>query len=101
MTFPHITTGLFLLIVAMGAAAQGGGFVAGIQPDRRPDSFPRVAQVPQRDLAVALRGIDGGTSDAFGWLASQGAWFTPFTRPGMTGPYDLRGWHAERKSGAR
>ncbi len=24
---------------------------------------------------------------------SQGEWYTPFSRPGMPGPYDLRGWH--------
>ena len=31
------------------------------------------------------------------FLADQGAWYTPFTHPGMPGYYDLRGMHVSRK----
>jgi hypothetical protein len=26
-------------------------------------------------------------------MEHQGGWYTPFTRPGMTGPYDIRHLH--------
>jgi len=29
----------------------------------------------------------------FRFLEDQQAWYTPFTQPGMTGAYDIRGWH--------
>ena len=28
-----------------------------------------------------------------GFLEDQGNWYTPFNHPGMTGRYDIRGWH--------
>jgi hypothetical protein len=27
------------------------------------------------------------------FLEDQGNWYTPFNRPGMLPPYDIRGWH--------
>lgn len=33
------------------------------------------------------------------FLADQGAWYTPFTRPNLKGRYDLRGFHAAAGEG--
>jgi hypothetical protein len=40
-----------------------------------------------------LHGVSSPIPESLKFLNDQGAWFNPFTRPGMTGPYDLRGWH--------
>jgi len=34
------------------------------------------------------------------WAKDQGGWFNPFVYPGMTGRYDLRGWHENLRSGS-
>lgn len=45
---------------------------------------------------VAEHGITAPTPEAIkSFLKDQGAWYTPFSRPGMTGPYDIRGWHSQ------
>lgn len=45
---------------------------------------------------VATHGIEQPVPDHIKhFLKDQGAWYTPFSRPGMTGPYDIRGWHAQ------
>ena len=69
--------------------------VAGTQPDRRPEGAP-VAVAPTKDQAWytrALRGVEGPPPPSLRWLEDQGGWYTPFYRPGMTGPYDIRGLH--------
>lgn len=84
---------LLLLQWAGVAVAADPVFVSGLRPDRRPEGFPSISVSPPVDVAAALTGIPAADPAAFGWLASQGAWFTPFVRPGMPGPYDVRGWH--------
>jgi len=68
--------------------------IAGLTPHVRPVGAPRLVDfVPAEGWhAQALRGIEG-TPPPLRFLADQGAWYTPFDRPGMPGPYDLRGWH--------
>ncbi len=41
----------------------------------------------------ALTGISKPYPYSIRFLEDQGNWNTPFNRPGMTGRYDLRGWH--------
>jgi len=43
--------------------------------------------------AQALRGVEKPIPPSLRFLEDQGAWFTPFNRPGMRGRYDLRGMH--------
>ena len=43
--------------------------------------------------AQALSGVVEPYPYSLRFLEDQGGWFTPFTKPGMTGPYDIRGWH--------
>lgn len=70
--------------------------IAGVARDRRPAAAPTV-RVYVKDAAwysAALRGVEQPYPASLRFLEDQGAWFTPFLRPGMTGPYDIRGWHA-------
>lgn len=84
--------GLFPLFPALA----GPPPVAGLAPDRRPPGAPVLTQGPSQEaLAKGMHGISRPLPPGLGFIASQGAWHTPFTRPGMTGPYDLRGWHTE------
>jgi hypothetical protein len=84
-----------LIACAAGAAAQTGGYVAGLQPDRRPDAAPQLAEVARtpQQLAHALYGIEAPIPGNVALIAATGNWWVPLRHPGMTGPYDLRGWH--------
>ena len=71
-------------------------FVAGTAPDQRPPSAPHLAtfnQTPET-LAKATAGISQPLPPTLKFLNDQGAWYTPFNRPGMPGLYDIRGLHA-------
>lgn len=92
--------GLLLVASAHSVAADGAGFVSGLQPDRRPAGFAAVRAesiVPAQQLA---RGIEGFSAAQFAWFAHQGPWYTPFGSPGGTGPYDFRRLHATDKVAA-
>ena len=87
---------LFSFISAIPAAAQQGPAIAGLHPDVRPAGAPVLAAVTRDDawFQAALFGVAPPAPESLRWLADQGEWFTPFIHAGMTGPYDLRGWHA-------
>lgn len=93
----------FCLVVLslLGLCLQSTAFagqppVAGLAPDRRPEGAP-VPTHPPTDATRArgLHGVATPLPPGLDFMAHQGAWHTPFTQPGMTGPYDIRGWHAE------
>lgn len=67
--------------------------MAGLAPYQRPATAPIQKADPPPDRQRALRGIPAPIPGSLDFLAQQGGWFTPFIHPGMTGPYDLRGWH--------
>lgn len=67
--------------------------VAGLAPHQRPVNAPALKSDPVLDAKRALHGVSAPIPDSLKFLDVQGGWFTPFTHPGMTGPYDLRGWH--------
>jgi hypothetical protein len=70
--------------------------IAGLEPSHRPEGAPVIREV-QRDadwFAQALTGISQPYPASLRFLEDQGNWYTPFNRPGMTGRYDIRGWHA-------
>lgn len=89
---------LLLSLPAGLLCAAEPAFVAGLQPDRRPPGAPVISRFepPPNWQQQALRGIPG-KPDGLGFLASQGAWHTPFNQPGMPPPYDLRGLHGKGK----
>lgn len=70
--------------------------VGGITPDQRPQEFPVVTAtgLTPAGEAMALYGVKQPYPPSLKWLNDQGGWYTPFIHPGMTGPYDIRHWHA-------
>jgi len=95
-----LAAALTVLIAFCGAnmvvhAAPSHSFpVAGLTPYQRPANAPVLTTNPVLDPKQALHGVSAPIPDSLKFLGNQGRWFTPFTHPGMTGPYDLRGWHA-------
>ncbi len=86
-------TGLFFLQPASLAIAQE--YVAGTKPDQRPEGAPVIRFHTQSTEwhERALRGVSLPYPRTLSFLDNQGAWFNPFQHPGMTAPYDLRGYH--------
>ncbi|MES9899196.1 MAG: hypothetical protein ABW148_09250 [Sedimenticola sp.] len=68
---------------------------AGLTPDKRPQEAPVISEVNHNQAwkKSALKGIDKPYPGSLSFLDDQGNWYTPFTRPGMVGPYDIRGLH--------
>lgn len=92
---------LFLL-TGLPLAAMGEDFIAGLEPGVRPAGAPVLVEYP-KDAAwyrLALTGLKPPHPASLRFLEDQGAWHTPFNRPGMTGPYDLRHWHVPAICGA-
>ena len=69
---------------------------AGLRPFERPQDAPVITDVRKGGAwyAKALKGVERPYPMSLRFLDDQGAWFTPFTHPGMTGPYDVRSLHA-------
>lgn len=85
-----------ILTVTMAAPAWAAGeFIAGLQPDRRPEGAPRITSVlhPRSWYEHALTGIAPPYPHSLFFLDAQGDWYSPFVVPGMVGRYDIRGWH--------
>lgn len=92
----HVAMGVIALGLVTSAAAEPVFFIAGMAPSERPAGAPVIdtfSQTPEW-RSLALHGVIEPVPQSLSWLEDQGAWFTPFIHPGMTGPYDLRGWHA-------
>lgn len=71
--------------------------VAGVTPYQRPENAPLITQVSKSNdwYENALHGVDAPYPASLRFLENQGNWYTPFTRKGMTGRYDLRKWHTK------
>lgn len=105
VSVPRRTLVLFTLaLVGLAqpwAMADDEGFVAGVEPSRRPDGAPKQTVVV-KDAAWyrhALTGISQPYPASLRFLEDQGNWYSPFLRPGMTGPYDIRNWHQPATAG--
>jgi len=100
--FLSITMLLFasVPVVAQGASNATSSYpVAGVHPDQRPEGAPVIREVQRtKDWEKRFyKGISKPYPPHLG-AADQGMWYSPFSRPGMTGPYDLRGWHQTGKA---
>lgn len=75
--------------------------IAGLAPDARPADAPRLETFAKGAAwyRQALTGISQPYPHSLRFLEDQGAWYTPFTVPGMTGPYDIRNWHRPALAG--
>ncbi len=69
--------------------------IAGITPHSRPNGAPVINNINKDNswYKHALQGISAPYPRSLQFLEDQGNWYTPFTRPGMLGPYDIRGFH--------
>lgn len=72
--------------------------IAGVTPDQRPAGAPVILEFvkPKGWEQQFTYGVTAPYPASLSWRADQGAWFTPFNHPGMTGRYDLRGWHSKK-----
>ncbi len=84
------------------ALAQSDYPIAGVQPDERPENAPSITKVEKEAgwYQKALTGLEPPYPRSFQFLEDQGNWYTPFNQPGMTGPYDIRGWHSANRDSA-
>ena len=94
----HCIAGAIVAVLMFDAAAAlAESFpIAGVNPSQRPQGAPVVTEF-QKDAAWyqrALTGLSKPYPASFRFLEDQGAWWTPFNRPGMLPPYDIRGWHS-------
>ena len=100
LDFPRLALLLALPLsnVAICASESGAGFIAGTKPSQRPVGAPVITEFvkPEGWYTQALHGVERPYPSSLRFLEDQGAWHTPFNRPGMPDPYDLRGWHADR-----
>lgn len=90
-----------LCLVSAGAAfAQST--LSGLQPDRRPVNAPTLKEhtLSPEQLKGYLHGVTDPVPANVQDVAQTGNWFVPLRKPGMTGPYDIRNWHARSKSDA-
>lgn len=88
-------TGVSLLLLFLGLATPAASlaYLAGTQPDRRPPA-PKVRSHPSLTPEKDLKGVNAPFPPSLKKaIASQGGWHTPLTTAGMTGPYDIRGYH--------
>ena len=99
---PVIVT-LAALLAAAPVNLFADEFIAGTEPSLRPVGAPVLASFTKNAdwYRTALSGIEAPPYPfSLRFLEDQGAWYTPFNRPGLTGPYDIRNWHDSAYGGA-
>lgn len=87
-----------MLSVGLAApAVSEAPFIAGVDPAERPAGAPVITQMSKTPAwyELALYGVSAPYPATLRFLEDQGNWFNPFLHPGMTGPYDIRGWHSQ------
>ncbi|MES9868337.1 MAG: hypothetical protein ABW082_00235 [Sedimenticola sp.] len=83
------------MLMLVASSVHANHPIAGLEPSQRPAGAPVIEWV-RHDKAwyqKALTGVQQPYPRSLYFLDNQGDWYTPFNHPGMTGPYDLRGWH--------
>jgi hypothetical protein len=87
--------GSTLLLISASAPEAAESPIAGTSPSQRPVGAPEITEVdhPGAWYTAALYGVSRPYPYSLRFLEDQGNWHTPFDRPGMTGRYDIRGWH--------
>ena len=101
-----VTAGLLAVLTAGQAQAPGasapavatpvaGAPIAGLQPHQRPAGAPTETDQPAspEQMARWLRGVSAPHPGNVDTIAATGRWWVPLRGPGMTPPYDPRGWH--------
>jgi len=93
----QILVGIALHLFISAPHADESRWIAGLDPTTRPANAPTISTDQHSAVwhTQALNGISVPIPESLDFLDDQGNWFTPFTRPGMVGLYDLRGWHSQ------
>lgn len=91
--------GSLLLSLGQATASESNYPIAGTQPDSRPAAAPVAKPITKTGdwYTQAVTGVEEPYPASLQFLENQGKWYTPFNKPGMTGPYDLRNWHKEKQ----
>lgn len=92
----RITLACLSIAIVSSASMAGTDYpIAGVTPWQRPVNAPVIEWVQHDKVWYenALTGIKPEYPRSLYFLDNQGNWYTPFIRPGMPAPYDLRGWH--------
>lgn len=95
MTSKKLKVALLLGVLLFMSGAWAEQYIAGVNPSSRPEAAPVITQYA-KDAAwyeEALRGVERPYPASLQFLEDQGAWYTPFNRPGMPGVYDIRNLH--------
>jgi hypothetical protein len=97
MVFKTVRSASLLMVIAASgicATASAEYPIAGVNPDQRPAGAPVITQVqkPKGWYSQALTGVSRPYPPSLRFLEDQGNWYTPFNRPGVAAPYDIRGW---------
>lgn len=93
----HLLAACSLLAIPVLATAEYP--IAGTAPDQRPAGAPSIQEVTKGPewFDQALSGVEKPYPESLKFLEDQGNWHTPFNRPGMPPPYDIRNWHTAKK----
>lgn len=85
---------LFLLLSSSAYAVESES-ISGIKPAQRPVNAPVITSVTHNAewYQQWLHGVDKPYPASLQFLESQGNWYSPFGHPGLSGPYDIRGWY--------
>lgn len=89
---PLAVCAMAIAIAALEVPAAAEPFIAGVEPDKRPAAAPRSTTPAPLPPAAQTVGI-ATPLPPLSFIKDHGGWYTPFTRPGMPGPYDIRGLH--------
>lgn len=83
------------LLIVVSAPVSAENPIAGTDPSQRPVGAPVITTVDHSGswYTEALYGVSQPYPHSLSFLEDQGNWHTPFNRPGMPDPYDIRGWH--------
>ena len=96
----YLLAGIILSVVPLAAASACAEGIAGLNPSVRPAGAPVISEAakPEGWYSHALNGVTKPYPASLRFLVDQGAWFSPFIHAGMTGPYDIRGWHSGKNA---
>lgn len=99
---PATRTPIAAILLGSTVAFAAPGFVAGLVPDQRPAGTPVKADSPptSEQMARYLKGVEGTPPGNVTHIVGTGNWWVPMRHPGMTPPYDPRGWHTSTPAAA-
>jgi hypothetical protein len=92
----YFSLSLGTLVLLSGNVFSSEYPIGGSTPDMRPQGAPVITTINKDNdwYKRALTGVVSPYPNSLSFLEDQGNWYTPFTRPGMLGVYDIRNMHS-------